>query len=236
MQNGKSKLLLIILFLVFSVLGFIVISKAEKLFSANDAPQPVYQSINTHQTNLLFIHLDDLQKEQPQLISVWVLFSLSSDTNSLAFKSIYPSVSNENLTGNLISSFSLDLERLPSAEFLAQLEKLNFDWDGIVIMDQSTIASLGNVLVPEQYEITQSMMISNGKAPQTVIYEEQLFTEAICKGIANRQYGDFLRIFPWGEIIPNHLKSDLPFDKTIALIQKFTSAPNAPHCEVIGLQ
>lgn len=116
-----------------------------------NSPGPI-QTLNNGQRSLLLIWVDSMETSKPELISLWLISYLPSNS-TVQFLPIFPT-GDEILSdwdNSLVSSFSVDrlfdlntknIKVFPGQKFTKFLEESNYWWSGYFIFDQSHIDSM----------------------------------------------------------------------------------------------
>ncbi len=195
--------LALIAFLLFLFIGF----QAANLFTASGEEQSgnLVSTEEAAQSNILVVHIDHLDAQVPTLVSLWVVFTYQVEPVSLTFLPIYPT--GRSGETDLAARFSLSLDRTVSENFLAQVKKeYNIQWDHVVLIDQAGVTYWSRFLSGAEF--------SQEPGPDLLRPEIQLIT-TFCGAIRDRG-SSLLSGLDWGQISPDHLRTDLPFDQVMA--------------------
>lgn len=159
------------------------------------------------QSNILIVHVNHLDAEEPLLISVWVAFSYQADPVSLTFLPLYPTGKTGEL--ELAGRFSLSKEKEISASFLDLLRKdYSFQWKYFVLIDQEGADYWANLL--NGSEFSQPLDAKN----EAVLEPEINLIASFCSNLRERGSG-ILSGMDWGQISPDHFHTNLPLDQLI---------------------
>ena len=166
----KSKMILVLFTLSFSLFLFLGIKASQILFSEGDEPGIEVQTTWISDIKeeypegstivdpfTLVIYVDDLTKNEPLLHGVWLTRSGESDKIKLFFP-IFPSQADDGLRRdlNLRGAFWLEDNLQPSSRFLAILSDRNLSWDQIYLLDTTMLLEVGWILqetYPETYQM-----------------------------------------------------------------------------------
>jgi hypothetical protein len=166
----KSKLILVLFTVSFSLFLFLGIKASQILFSEGDEPGIEVQTtwISDNQEAYpegsaladpftLVIYVDDLTKQEPLLQGVWLTRSGESEKIKLFFP-IFPSQADDGLRRdlNLRGAFWLEDTLQPSNRFLAILSDRNLSWDQIFLLDTTMLLEVDWILhetYPETYQV-----------------------------------------------------------------------------------
>lgn len=197
--------LALLAFLLFVFLGF----QVAKLLPTPGAEQSgnLVSAADAQQYNFLIVHVDQLDSDNPALISVWVAFSYQADPASLSFLPIYPA--NREGEADLASHFSISKEKNIAPAFLEQLQKeYNLQWSHVVIIDQVGASYWTRFL--SGVEFSQTF----GSDNQTLLKPETELLSSFCGALKDRGSG-VLTGLEWNQVIPAHLQSDISLDQVI---------------------
>ena len=162
------------------------------------------------QKNIVVIHVDDLDARDPQLVSVWSVFSVINEQTYITMTPLYPRTVPDPAVSRLASSFHLNGRRKLSKEFMEALQTYRVAWDGYIIIDQQGMMGLQEWLAG--YSVV-SLTNQGSKDPGLILQEESLLLNGICRGL-NRTGTAPDESAEW-EAISDHLKTDLPMRNII---------------------
>lgn len=222
-------LILLILFIICAAMGFSGAKSAWQSISGVIAT-PVNPTANSVaagiQHNLVVIRVDDLQSHDPVLISTWILFTTFSDPPYLVMKILFPGSKITSLKNN----FYLDPEGRLAPQFEEEIQKLNFPWDGYLLIDNQGIQKLSEWLLDQPVEF---LPYDPQSSPDgfTVFLDDSRRLSSFCESLSDVQQES---TFPfWREIIPSHMRSNLGFDDLVLYWDYMTRSTNPPYCEII---
>lgn len=221
-------LVLLVIFVICAVLGF---SGAKSTWKTIAGSHTEITSTSTPgaagtQHNILVIRVDDLESKRPTLLSTWIFFITYSDQPYMVMKILYPNSNSE----DLIKTFSLDANGKLSPRFEAEVKKLNFPWDGYVIVDEQGTQKINEWILNQPVETTPYDPQNPPDGFTVYVYDSRQLT-TLCQnlqGVSQRQV-----LMPWRDIIPTHLRSNLTFENIILIWDYLTQSTGAPYCEVI---
>lgn len=175
------------------------------------------------QQNLFLIHVNDLQDESPQLVSVWALFLLYSDTPSLVFRPIIQQDLSQPVSPT-VQQFALCTDGTVAPDFIHALKtEHNLSVDGYVILDDEALRIFaqrfpGEQPTPRPFEVPRP--------------DERSTIMNMCAYLQPAAARQGVEL-PWEQVLPRHFRTDLKFDPFMANWIRLTQAPGAPICEVI---
>jgi len=211
----KSKVLLVLFAVFFSLFLFLGIKASQTAFSDGVGPNPLTQ--NTRSPILLeeqqgdpipsdpftlLIFVDDVTKPDPLLHGVWL--SRSGDVGQIKlFFPIFPSQADDGIQRdlNLRGAFWLDESTQPSDKFLTILRDRNLSWDQIFLLDQAALFEIGLILQetnPDAYQVNPSTIsnLSYGVDFRVEVQENQaFFIQDICQQLPLSGQNELLQRF-----------------------------------------
>ena len=195
--------LALLAFLLCLFLGYqvsqLLTSPAEK------QPGDLTSVTDSSQSNILLVHVDRLDAEEPKLISLWVAFSYQADPVSLSFLPLYPT--GKTGESDLAARFSLSKEKDISASFLEALRKnYSFHWKYIVIIDQVGAGYWAGLLNGSEF----AQPLDEGN--DALLKPEIELIANFCGNLRERGSG-VLAGFDWGQISPDHMHTNFPLDQ-----------------------
>lgn len=213
--------LALLAFILFLFLGF----QVAKLFTSPGENQSgnLASQDGAVQSNILLVHVDQLDQDDPALISLWVIFSYRADPASLTFMSIYP-IGREG-EADQAALFSLSTDKKISQAFLDRLQnQYNLTWNHVILIDDTGASYWSQIMTGNDF--TQTI----GGDLDATMQPEMTLISAFCGAVRERGAGT-LANFEWNKIIPDHMRTDLPFD---SVISEFDRIQQSGLCEVFG--
>lgn len=213
--------LALLAFILFLFLGF----QVAKLFAAPGEIQSgdLPSQDEVAQSNILLVHVDQLDRENPALVSLWVIFSYRADPVSLTFLPIYPT-GKEGETDQA-ALFSLSSDKKISPDFLERLQnQYNLQWSRLILIDDAGASYWSQFMTGTPFSQTIS------SDPRTLIQPETDLISAFCDSVRERGSG-LLTSFEWNQIIPDHMRTDLPFDSVVSELDRIQKSGL---CDVFG--
>jgi hypothetical protein len=221
-------LVLLVIFVTCAVFGFSSARSTWKTISDSPARTSAATTSNPHdgQHNILVIRVNDLESSNPVLLSAWIFFITYSDPPNMTMKILFPSSKPDTLSG----SFSIDRNGRLSSRFEKEVEKLNFPWDGYLIMDDQGFQKFSEWILNQPVAIAPHDIRNPPDGFEVFVYDSRQLT-ALCQnlqGASQRQ-----NMLQWREIVPSHFRSNLAFENLILFWDYLTQSGNPPYCEVI---
>ena len=173
----KSKLMLVLFAICFSLFLFLGIKASQVLFADPDGPGEMVQKTKgpvlleeqgqepaPTDPFTLIIYVDDLLRPDPLLQGVW-LNRTGEGSGIKLFFPLFPSQAEDGLQRdlNLRGAFWLEDSAVPSKQFLTILRDRNLSWNQIFLVDESAMMEIGFLLQeinPESYSF-QPVLISS---------------------------------------------------------------------------
>lgn len=217
---------LVVLVVVFGICGWLgfraTVSGLGKVDHTSAGAAPTAPA----QKNILIISVDSLRSDKPQLVSAWVLFAVSSEPSpSLVFLPVYHADGRYPQAMHLSNSFALTQNSEPAdvfqKELLAYLNLARFD--AYVSLDSQAVSVFarlfpGSQPTPQPFEV--------------LTQDHMLVLRDICAALEARTSGTAAEL-NWGEIVPEHFRTEMSFPDFTADWILFTRSNSIPHCEVL---
>ena len=221
-------LVILIIFFLCALFGFAGAKSGWQAFnlslpSTSSTPAPV---INTVQHNFLVIRVDDLQSSRPVLVSAWIFFTTFTDPPYMIMKILYPNPRQDGIA----ASFAIDANGKLSPQFEQEIKKLNFPWDGYLVLDSQGLQKINRWILDQPLE-TPPYDPQNMPDGFTTYVNDSRQWLLFCQnmpGMAQRQ-----NTLSWREITPANLRTDLSFETLILFWDYMTRSNAPPYCEVI---
>jgi hypothetical protein len=221
----------IAVFVVFAILGFLLIQQLLFLFfpKGNNSASAPSKTLLINQGTLLFIHADQFNAKQPQLISVWAIFISKNTPPSLIAKSIYPDLGSPEKSQQIAQSFGYTEKTGLSPAFIKQIQSYDLAWNGYLLTDKEGLTQIARWVNGSHADLNMQADASNSQA---VLEAEKEIFQASCKNLvlADSARGDKPR---WMDLFPNHLATDLFFKDTAVNWDRITLSNPAPDCKVL---
>ena len=182
----KSKPLLVIFLVSFSLFLFLGIKASQSLFSDNEVPPGRVVSAGSPTQNspyqaeplpfTMIVLVDDLSSLNPILEGVW-LSRADQNSSSSFFFPIFPSQAEDGVQRdlNLRGAFWLEGPYQPSEQFLTILEDRNLGWGQMLFLDFAALEEIGLVL--HEINPTYEPLNSIGLAGLSYSVENRLLTQ-----------------------------------------------------------
>lgn len=217
----------VVLIIVFGICGWLgfraAISGLGKVNEASGKTLPTESS----QKNILIVNVDEVGAAKPNLVSVWVLFAVSSDPSpSLTFLPVYNADGRYPRAKYLANTFALAKNGRPVDDFQSEvLAYLNIArFDAYITLDTQAI-NVFSRLFPGSQPTPQPFQVS--------AQDDRLVLLDICAAL-EAQTGSAAAQFNWGEIVPDHFRTEMSFPEFTADWIRFTRSDAIPHCEVLN--
>jgi len=211
----KSKLLLVIFFVCFSLFLFLGIRASQAVFDEN--PPYTREAQSTYAPVLieeqaadpaplnpftLIILVDDLETLNPLLEGVWLHRSTDNGAGAMFFP-IFPSQADDGLSRdlNLRGAFWLEESNQPSQQFLTILSDRNLSWHQLLMLDHSVLSEMGLILaeLDPAYQVLNSVGLaglSYTVENRLIVQSNQaLFIHDLCQVLPLPAHNDLLQRF-----------------------------------------
>ncbi len=227
----KKFFIILVLLVIFSICAIFGFSGARSTLKAiSDSPTAISSTVvpgtPSAQHNLLVVRVDDLNSPSPVLLSSWIYFLTYSDPPTMVMKILYPGPQSDTLA----NSFSIDKNRHISSRFLKEIRKLNFPWDGYILLDNTGFEMINEWILGQPAEVVPYENGGNIDGFALYVYESRQLT-SLCQNLQGiNQRGTTLH---WREITPAHFSSDLSFENLVLFWDYLTQSSAPPYCEII---
>jgi len=214
--------LTILAFFTCLILGLFASNLIPGLDQTSDSKSAINSPASPFQHNILMVHVDSLLAENPQLVSVWGAI-LYFPEPKIILQLLYPLDFDQDAT--IRASFALTAAKDPVSGFLKKINQTTeIQWDHFLVVDQQTMATILTEMTLATGVKVNDPSAMDGQAEIT-------FYKQVCAAIFD-QGKYFLNDFVWSEIIPMHIRTDLPVDTALVIWEKLSSTPNPIQCHV----
>lgn len=209
------------------VLAFIAILLSSTFRGQNIQKVSPLPTPSNGQQNILVIGVDDLGRENPRLVGMWLVIYFPSKP-TITFVPIYPEPQRTTLAESLpfARSFKLDTEGTPHVDFLNLLRQEQIWWNGYVLLDETAIAEAVDFFGSEKVndgEIFNGKKIliastsSWGDTSQTIDNQTNLIRQ-LCSQMSYLDADTDIK--PILNLIPSHIRTNM---NLINIIQDWRS-------------
>ena len=227
-------IILITFFAIFLAFGFIfsktILFPTRFQSTLSPSPEPkINASSNTN--TILLVHVDNLEKQKPQLISIWAIFMADTDPTSLTFKLIYPPLTQVKIKPSLPDDFFQVKHAKLSADFLISITPKDFKWNNYLVIDNKAVSGIVNWIsgkMPRLHAVLPGSADNN----KLITDEEKVVLDNVCLGFSNSDSQRGPQPM-WSLLIPENVKTDIFLDDSLVYWQKLTLSIPHPKCEII---
>lgn len=216
---------IIIIFFACLALGIYL---AEFSLPEKTGPEPTQIIESNNQVRLLVLMVDELSSDNPELLSVWSVVLYYPEPKGIIFVPLSnPFTANYK---NIQKAFDLTESYDPDPELLKDLQKqFRTRWEGSVVLDKAAMSILVQWLTNGNY----SPGLQNMDIEQ--ITEDNYFNniQQICAFMRSSP-ANSLENLNWSTLVPEHFRTNLPFDKVMATWQNLIGS-SAPLCDLINI-
>jgi hypothetical protein len=224
----KGLILVIIIFLIFAVIGFQIANSLDQSSIVGQKNESIPTSgTQVQQHNLIVVHVDRLESQEPRLMSVWFvsLFLVDGSPPVLTIAPIYPAHSDAR-NRVIDKAFSLAPDRTPSLAFWKVISSMKFKWEAFLVVDDFTVQKVmewtnGPGNFPQLLENAQD---DPGQS-------QQVLTQT-CQAIGastNREDAPF----EWKDLVPAHFHSNLRMELALSYWNDLTTSVLPIDCVVL---
>lgn len=232
-----KKIVIPVIIVVFGVCAFFGFKVASKLLSARQSPDsqsPVTtEKPIVSQKNYVFIHVNDLTLEKPELISAWVGFVNNSSPPQFLFLPIYPTY-NAEIHERINKSFGLISENKVNQRFINQLKSsFDFSIDGYVLSDDTGVNYSNQWITGIENPVT-SIAATTDIEKHTLLLNGQTSWQQFCQLVNTGTANTYFSAINWGLLLPDHFSTSLNFENLTLLTDQIIHATGQVQCEVLS--
>ena len=229
-----KKIVILFVILVFVLCAFFGFKTAAKILPSNNGktnPGPA-ESTGVLQQNFLLIHVDDRNKDDPKLISIWAAFYYPSNPPQLMFLPLYPAF-DADVHSRLEKGFGLNSNKKINENFVSQINKLfDIQTSGYILSDDTAIG-YSNQWLTGQEAVYTSLIATTDEEKILLRTTEQTTFQQFCQTISTGVANSYFSAVDWTLLLPDHFSTSIPFE-TIALItDQITRATTPVRCDVL---
>lgn len=187
----------------------------------------VNKGCTSNQCNYIIIHTNQLNKQESQLFSIWIVFLNLTDTPQMIWKPVdYSRHFPVNQPVNFDKIF--DSKDTFSQEFEQIVNNLDFHCDGFIVVDEFAADKLINWSTgiqenPYQLNLSQNIELS----------EEIRLSNDYCNRLSSNDQNIKSIDENWDEIYPKHLFMNIEFDEFLHIWNLIKNSSEQVHCEVL---
>ena len=222
-------LIALVLFIVFAYFGF---KAASNLDANSSVDTPDTLDLAGKQQNFLIVHVDDLSKNRPQLISVWAVFIVFNTTPQLMFVPLYPAA--DEISKPLENAFAGSKKSSLDPRFEDEIDdQFDISTSGYLLVDNSSVSSFRKWLTGKDETISTT-------PPRTpdenhlVLYNGQEYFQALCSDFSNSGARSFFNSIKWSQILPEHFSTNLSFETFTLAQDLLKSSGKIAQCNVLS--
>ena len=217
MQKFLRILIIIFLFMMCLLIG----AKLANVSLSGD--ENIVINNNTQDQNqlrfLVFI-VDELNKKNPELISVWSVIIYDQDSSGLMFIPL----TDVNASGfkDIKRSFILTTEKDPHEKTIKFFNtKFKTKWDAHIVLDRYAVEYLVKWITQDSLDVNSMVEVS-----------KPVLIQNMCAFITSRELNP-IETIEWTLINPDHFKTNLPFERIVGGWQNLSNS-NVILCEIIS--
>ena len=223
---------IILVFIFFAYLGFQAASNLKSNPSGGNLPANAATALASAQQNYILIHVDDLSKDNPQLIATWGVFVYYAGVNQVMFIPMLPSY-DATVQSTLAAAFALDKDGQVSSKFISELQKkFDIKITGVVTTDNTGISLFNQWITGQETSILAAPATTDDEK-HVVLMNGQFFFQAVCSAVENKSTSLFNTI-DWSQLVPNHFVTNLPFETIMVDYQELVQSNATNQCSVLS--
>jgi hypothetical protein len=226
----KKKYSLVILIAIYAVCLIAGFSFAGLRRAEAGTPTPD----GNRQSNWILVRVDDMSIAHPQLVSVWGMFLSFTPGPQVFFKPIYTPDTTSAAALKLAGLFKVNGDRTISTNFIQELDHLNIQRSGMVIIDDTGFKSFTSWFTSTTLAAQTDLLVPpTGWAPILKESPEIQAYQRICTSLraadSPRSQG-----LDWRSMVPNHILPQPDLKSLAGLWEKIIASDIQAHCEVIA--
>ncbi|PKN99926.1 MAG: hypothetical protein CVU42_06135 [Chloroflexi bacterium HGW-Chloroflexi-4] len=232
-----KKIIVPVIIVVFGVCAFFGYKVASKILSTRQT-----SNIQTEQTtdiplvsqsNFIFIHVNDLSLEKPELVSIWVGFVNQSLQSQMMVLPIFPTL-NAEVHDQIIQKFSINSENKINQRWINQIQS-SFDIkiDGYILTDDIGVG-LSNQWITGKESLTTTISAKSDFEKHTILVNGQNSWQQFCTLVNTGTANSFFSAINWGLLLPDHFSTNLDFESLTLLADNIVHANGQVQCEVLS--
>jgi hypothetical protein len=186
------------------------------------------------QSNWVLVRVNDMSLASPQLVSIWGMFLSFTPGPQVFFKPIYTQDTTSAPALKLAGLFNVNADRTISSDFIQELDHLNIQRAGMVILDDTGFQSFTAWFNSTPAAVQTDLLVpATGWAPILKESPEIQTYHRICTSLQAPNSARSQRL-DWHAMVPNHILPQ-PDLKSLAGLWERILASNMPaHCEVMA--
>jgi len=232
-----KKVVIPVIIIVFGVCAFFGYKAASRMLSARQSSDVQSTTLVNNpaapQKNTVFIHVNDLTLEKPELISVWVGFVNESSPPQFMFLPIFPTY-NAEIQDHVIKSFSLDAENKVNQRFLNQLQS-SFDIkiNGYILTDDTGVSYSNQWITGVETPIS-STPAATDEEKHALLLGGQTSWQQFCQLVSSGTANSYFSAINWTLLLPDHFSTNFDFESLTLLADQIVHATSPVQCEVLS--
>lgn len=228
----KKIILLFIVFLLCLITGYCTYESP--LISNRLSPPKPTPTAELMQNNYLVIHVDDISKAAPDLLSVWAIFASFPDKAApgVIVKPLYPNPDPSQSPVDWKNKFELSSQKELAQDFQKEINRAyQITWNSTIVLDHYAVMVLSNFLTGIPANPSPTLPYTQDTASMQ-LQEEQMIWNGICQSLGDqtlREKADFdLQL-----LRPDHFLMTNSWDDAKQDWADLTGEGRAPICEVL---
>ncbi len=232
-----KKIVIPVVIVVFGVCAFFGFKAASKILASRQTPElqstsPV-ENPTINQKNFIFIHVNDLTLEKPELISVWAGFVNDTTPPQFMFLPLFPTY-NAEIHERINKNFSLNADKKVNQRFINQLQSsFDFQISGYVLTDDVGVG-YSNLWISGVEAPVASIAATTDTEKHTLLLTGQTSWQQFCQLVATGTANNYFSAINWGLLLPDHFSTSLDFESLTLLTDQIVHASSPVGCEVLS--
>lgn len=217
------RIVILLCFIISCIFIGLILGKVT--LSPFDLPQTATVEEPSNQIRLIIFVVNPQVEASPTLLSIWSVIMYFGEPKSIVF--IQLSTPEESNFSDVEKKIKFNDQNNPTSETIRYLEKIyGTHWEGSVILDNFAVQYLSAWLSKQEHILSPEQIFN----PDNTVID----IEALCAQV-EQITPNHIELIEWGNLIPHHFRTDLPFERVMASWQHMES--DSPiQCEIVHLE
>ncbi len=232
-----KKIVIPVVIIIFGVCAFFGFKAASKFMAARQSPETQStapaEKPTIIQNNYVFIHVNDLTLEKPELISVWVGFVNETTPPQFMFLPLFPAY-NAEIHERINKNFGMNADKKVNQRFINQLQSsFDFKISGYVLTDNAGVGYSNLWITGVETPVTSIAAITDTDK-HTLLLTGQTSWQQFCQLVASGTANNYFSAINWGLLLPDHFSTNLDFESLTLLTDQIVHSASPVGCEVLS--
>lgn len=232
-----KKIVIPVVIVIFGVFAFLGYKAASKFMAARQSSEmqtiATVEKPSVNQKNYVFIHVNDLTLEQPELITVWAAFVNNTTPPQFMFLPLFPTY-NAEIHERINNNFNLNAGKKVNQRFIKQLQSsFDFKISGYIITDDTGV-SYSNLWITGVETPVSNIAATTDTEKHALLLNGQTSWQQFCQLVASGTANNYFAAINWGLLLPDHFSTNLDFESLTLLTDQIVHATSPVGCDVLS--